>query len=134
MIGLDANVLVRFATGDDPGQSEQATRLAGGLTPDRPGYVSIITTVELIWVLRRTYRMNRDQVTEGILKLLGAVQLVFEDADDVAAALRLAEEANCDPADALIMLRCSRAGCSATATLDRRAAALPGMRLLADPP
>ena len=39
MIGLDANVFVRYVTQDDPEQSLKATRLIESLTAEAPGYV-----------------------------------------------------------------------------------------------
>lgn len=50
MIGLDTNVLVRYIAQDDSKQSPKATRLIESLTADAPGYVSVVSMVELVWV------------------------------------------------------------------------------------
>ncbi|MDR1186550.1 MAG: type II toxin-antitoxin system VapC family toxin [Bifidobacteriaceae bacterium] len=130
MIGLDTNVLVRFVTGDDPVQSRLAERAIADLSTDHPGYVTLITTAELTWALRATYKMSRSQVSQVIRGLLETQELVFEDSDMVARALQVAGQAGCDLADALIALRAARAGCSSTITFDRRASRILGMELL----
>ena len=55
MIGLDSNVIVRYIAQDDPVQSRKATRLIESLTADEPGYVSLVSVVELAWVLTGCY-------------------------------------------------------------------------------
>jgi len=45
-----------FVVRDDPVQSEQARALVRSLTPEDPGYISLITLVEFVWVLQRGYR------------------------------------------------------------------------------
>jgi predicted nucleic-acid-binding protein len=47
MIGLDTNVLVRYVAQDGPKQSPKATKLIESMTADAPGYVSLISVVEL---------------------------------------------------------------------------------------
>ena len=56
MIGLDTKVLVRYIMQDDARQSAQATTLIEALTVDEPGFVSIISVVELGWVLSHAGR------------------------------------------------------------------------------
>ena len=52
MIGLDTNVVVRYLVQDDLEQSAQASELIDALTESDPGYLSLVTVVELYWVLR----------------------------------------------------------------------------------
>jgi predicted nucleic-acid-binding protein len=130
MIGLDTNVLVRFVTKDDPVQSPAAAEFLDSLTVDNPGYVPVITAVELMWVLRRGYRLSAADAAQVVRRLMGAQELVFEAADQLVAALKDSDRLGCDPADSLIASRANRAGCSATVTFDRRAAAIPTTRLL----
>ena len=59
MIGLDTNVLVRYVAQDDVRQSHLATRLIESLTVDLPGYVSLVSVVELVWVLAGCYASTR---------------------------------------------------------------------------
>ena len=43
MIGLDTNVIVRYIMQDDPKQSPKATKVVESLTPQKPGFVSIVS-------------------------------------------------------------------------------------------
>jgi AbrB family looped-hinge helix DNA binding protein len=50
MIGLDTNVVVRYIMQDDPKQSPKAVRLIEALTADEPGFISLVSIVELVWI------------------------------------------------------------------------------------
>ena len=130
MIGLDTNVLVRYVVVDDPEQVRRVRELMNNLTPADPGFVSLVTLVELVWVLRQAYRLSSGDVRTVVGSLLAARELVVERAELVAAALSEAAAAGADVADALVAALGRTAGCSETVTFDRRAARLPGMRLL----
>jgi predicted nucleic-acid-binding protein len=47
MIGLDTNVLVRYITLDDKKQAALASRLIESLSEESPGFISLVTIVEL---------------------------------------------------------------------------------------
>jgi predicted nucleic-acid-binding protein len=53
MIGIDTNVLVRYIAQDDNTQSPLATKLIEALTSSRPGFVTTVVLVELVWVMQR---------------------------------------------------------------------------------
>ncbi|MDE3246601.1 MAG: PIN domain-containing protein, partial [Acidobacteriota bacterium] len=89
MIGLDTNVLVRYVAQDDLKQSPQATRLIETLTSDSPGYVSLVSVVELVWVLSGCYAASREDIAHVLETLLRAKELVIADADVIWKALRL---------------------------------------------
>lgn len=65
MIGLDTNVLVRYFAQDDEIQSKKATALMESLSPERPGYVSQVALIEVVWVLGRCYGVEREQDTHN---------------------------------------------------------------------
>ena len=49
MTGLDTNVLVRYLTQDDPGQSLRATELIERrLTEDNPGFIGVVAMTEAL--------------------------------------------------------------------------------------
>ncbi len=130
MIGLDTNVLVRYVAQDDLKQSPQAARLIESLTSDSPGYVSLVSVVELAWVLSGCYAASRDDIAGVLETLLRAKELVIADADAVWKALRLFKQTKADFADCLIERCAATAGCDHTATFDRAAAKHCGMRLI----
>ena len=130
MIGLDTNVLVRYIAQDDPQQSPKATRLIESLTADAPGYVSVVSVVELVWVLMGCYASTRAEMCEVLETLLRTREVVVAHADTVWKALRVFKEGNADFADCLIERSANEAGCDYTASFDRDAAKHCGMRLV----
>ena len=130
MIGLDTNVLVRFIMDDDALQSPKARRLIESLTADRPGFVSLITIIELYWVLSSAYSLSRAQVAQAFDALLRSKELMVEQAESVAKAARTFGAGNADFAGCLIASLCARAGCEATMTFDKGAAKAAGMTLI----
>jgi predicted nucleic-acid-binding protein len=51
MIGLDTNVLFRYIMQDDPRQSSKAAVLVESLDAHTPGFVGVVSLIELYWVL-----------------------------------------------------------------------------------
>lgn len=130
MIGLDTNVLVRYVAQDDPKQSPKATRLIESLTADAPGYVSLISVVELVWVLTDCYALTKDEICEVLETLLRTKEIIVAHADIAWKALRIFKEGKADFADCLIERSANEAGCSYTTTFDRAAAKHCGMKLI----
>ena len=130
MIGLDTNVVVRYIMQDDARQSRLATRLIESLTPESPGFLPLVTVVELVWVLSSSYRLDREQVTEALDLLLRSKEIVVDRADLVLQARHVFAAAGADFADSLIEKIASAAGCDATMTFDTGAAKAAGMTLV----
>jgi predicted nucleic-acid-binding protein len=130
MIGLDTNVIVRYIAQDDSKQSPKATRLIEALTSDAPGYVSIVSVVELVWVLTGCYALTRSEICEVLETLLRTKEVIVANADTVWKALRLFKEGKADFADCLIERSANEAGCNYTTTFDRDAAKHCGMQLI----
>ena len=130
MIGLDTNVLVRYIMQDDAKQSSLATRLVESLTVESPGFVPLVSVVELAWVLSSAYDLDRGQVVDAFEALLRTKELVVERAETVWKALRVFQSANADFADCLIERSAAVAGCDRTVTFDRGAASGCGMTLV----
>ena len=71
MIGLDTNRLVRYLTQDDKIQSEVANHIfETQLSSTNPGYVTLITLIELTWVLKVAYIQPKEQVANVNSSLL----------------------------------------------------------------
>ncbi|MGF6604444.1 putative nucleic-acid-binding protein [Paraburkholderia sp. GAS448] len=131
MIGLDTNVLVRYFAQDDAAQSKKATALMESFSAERPGYVSQIALVEVVWVLGRCYDVERDQMKDIIESMLATKELVVEGADTVRKALRVfAASDKADFADCLIERSGHVAECEYTATFDVTASKVVGMMLI----
>jgi len=130
MIGLDTNVLVRYLMQDDAKQAAQATRLMESLTVESPGFVSIVSVVELGWVLTSAYDLTRSQLEQALEALLRTKELVVDRADEILRALRVFRTAKADFADCLIERSAAGAGCEQTMTFDVGAAKGAGMTLV----
>ncbi|MDH6180079.1 putative nucleic-acid-binding protein [Microbacteriaceae bacterium SG_E_30_P1] len=130
MIGLDTNVLVTYATQDDPRQAALAEKLIEQLTPENPGFVTQIALVESVWVLRRLFEADDQSISTFVGRLLNSRDLVIENAD---AARRALDETrgSVEFTDALLAQTGLAAGCDYTVTFDRRASKVDGMRLAA---
>jgi predicted nucleic-acid-binding protein len=130
VIGLDTNVLVRYVLQDDARQSPRASRLVESLSADEPGFVPVVTLVELAWVLGAGYKLPRAQLAAVLETLLRSKELVIDRADLVMQALARFSSGSADFADALIERTAAAAGCTATMTFDEGAAKATGMTLV----
>jgi predicted nucleic-acid-binding protein len=131
MIGLDTNVIVRYLTQDDTIQSAKATKLIEKLSSDAPGFVSMVSIVELIWVLQTCYDSSRQTIAQTLGALLQIEELIVERPELIWKALRRFQMAGqSDFADCLIECCAHAAGCEYTATFDKNAAKAAGMKLI----
>ena len=130
MIGLDTNVLVRYIMQDDPAQSARSTTLIESLDAANPGFVSLVSIVELYWVLTSCYDLSDAQVASALEALIRTKPFVVERVDVVVRALRVFQAGKADWPDCLIERSAAHAGCSQTVTFDERAARHAGMALL----
>lgn len=130
MIGLDTNVLVRYIMQDDAKQSPKATKLIESLDAENPGYITMVSIVELYWVLTSSYELTGQQVAQALEAILRTKQLLVERADQVMRALRVFGDGKADFADCLIERSASGAGCEQTMTFDVKATKFAGMTLI----
>ena len=131
MIGLDTNVLVRYLAQDEKAQSALASRLIEReLTPEAPGFVSLIALAETVWVLESCYGCSRVDVAAVIERLLRVRQLKIQDAETAWRALRLFVSGKADFSDCLIERLGHAHNCIHTVTFDKTAAKFAGMKLL----
>ena len=130
MTGFDTNVLVRFFIEDDPEQCQRVDEFLQSLTPGSPGYVSVVSLIELVWVLSSQYRLNKAQLIQCLERLLEYHELMIEDHTAVTFALHRFSQFKADFADCLIECSGAAAGCGETYTFDADASRFAGMRLL----
>jgi predicted nucleic-acid-binding protein len=131
MIGLDTNILVRYLTRDDAGQFRQAAQiLERDLTTDNPGFVSLVTVAELVWVLDSIYNFTNEQVTSAVYRMLRVPTLQIQNAREVFLAADALQTTSASFEDALIGAVGAWAGCTTTLTFDKKAARLPSFRLV----
>ena len=129
MIGLDTNVVVRYLTQDDPRQSRRATQIFDHqLTTADPGFLSVVTMVETVWVLDRAYGFVGQEIAAAVELLLQTDVLLIESEQEVFTAMVALKQSRGSFADALIAALGAKAGCKHTLTFDQKALRLPGFR------
>lgn len=130
MIGLDTNILVRYLTQDDPVQSRKANEIIEHrLSAAHPGFVSVVTMAETVWVLDRAYGLTDQEIAAAVERILQVEVLLVENEQEVFAAMVALKQGHGAFADALIAELGARAGCAHTLTFDKKALRLPGFRL-----
>ena len=132
MIGLDTNVLLRYLVQDDPTQSPKATEIIERRgTKEDPGFVSLVSILEIVWVLGSLYKRTRGEVADHIEMILAADTLEVQNEQEVYQAVIALRNGSGTFEDALIGALGTWWGCSATVTFDQNAAKhLHGFQLL----
>jgi predicted nucleic-acid-binding protein len=131
MTGLDTNILIRFLLQDDPIQSAQVRHLIERrLTERNPGFISLATILETVWVLESFYRQSRQQVADAVRQILEVETFIVQNEQEVYTAMALLRSGEASFEDALIAALGAWSGCSKTMTFDRKAARIKGFELL----
>jgi predicted nucleic-acid-binding protein len=123
MIGIDTNILIRYMVQDDEAQAGLATQfLEEHLSDQNKGLVSSVVLCELVWVLRRAYGYDKDQVSSVLRSMLSSSDLQVDRMDDALRALREYERGNADFSDYYIGQMNHSHPAQTTYTLDQKAA------------
>jgi predicted nucleic-acid-binding protein len=131
MIGLDTNVVVRYLAQDDPVQSAKATQIfERRLSEQDPGFISLVTMVETVWVLDTVYGLTDREIAQAVERMLQADTLVVQNEQEVFTAMVALKSGRGSFADALVGALGGWAGCGSTLTFDRKAARIGGFEVL----
>jgi predicted nucleic-acid-binding protein len=118
-IAIDASVVVRYLTGDDPAQSAAATELFRAAQAGKVKLVIPASTIqETVYVLERLYNLDAVSIAPKLISLLTLHNVDSPDADWVVEALQFYREKNSDFGDALLCAYARSAGCQ-VATFDK---------------
>ena len=131
MIGLDTNIVLRYLLQDDAKQTAQVNHIVEEeLGPHNPGFLSLPTILELVWVLRSVFKQNPAQIAIHLEHLLGAESLLLQNEQEVFEAMYALKQGTGEFEDALIAAVNRWAGCSHTYTFDKRASRLPDFQVV----
>ena len=120
MIALDTNVLVRFLVEDDKKQAAKASRLIEtAISEGQELFVADVVLCELVWVLSRSYKVQRSVIVETLQQLLRAGHLAFRDEDVLHRAINRFAKGKGDFADYVIAFAADAEGFSQVATSDK---------------
>jgi len=102
VITIDTNVLVRVIV-DDVGQPEQ-TRLARDLIENAPQvYIPQIVQIETVWVLTKTYKIDKAVLLKVLEHLLSNPVFVLQRHEIFQTAVELFKQSQAGFADCLIL-------------------------------
>ena len=132
MPALDSNVLLRLLMRDDAGQLAAAQALVARSQRTGEGlFIPVTVALELEWVLRSRFGLDKATVLHTFMQLLSTVELRFESVVALEWALKQYKAATTDFSDCLHAALASQAGEQPLWTFDRAASKLDGTRLLA---
>ena len=87
MVGLDTNVILRYLLQDDPKQTRLANRIIDQVLSDRnPGLISLVTILEIVWVLRSLLKKTPTEIATHLEHLLAADSLEVQNDQQVFEA------------------------------------------------
>ena len=122
MIGVDTNILVRYFTQDDAEQAKIVEQIIDThATSAHSLFINNIVIVELIWVLERGYKYQKEEIAKLIKQILSTEEFAFENQKLLWLALAQYNQNNLDFSDALIGEINKEACCIETLTFDKSA-------------
>ena len=132
MVGLDTNVILRYLLQDDPKQTTLANHIVDQVLSDRnPGFISLVTVLEMVWVLRSLLKQTPTEIATHLEHLLAAESLEVQNGQQVFEAAFALKRGTGEFEDALVGALNAWAGCSHTLTFDKRALRMPYFQLIA---
>ena len=129
--GLDTNVLVRYLIQDDLEQWKLANEYIKQVKASgRNCFINNIVLCELVWVLKSSYKLSRNEITDVLEKILRADAFDFENREVAWWSVQQMKKGKADFSDYLISKLNAQAGCSETVTFDSKLQGVEGIRLL----
>ena len=130
MSALDTNVLVRFLVADDAKQFEIAKAYIESVSPEETLFVPLSVSIELEWVLRSRYEMDKASIISIYIRLLESREIEFQEENSIEVALSLYSDNNADFADCVHLSVTFTHHQTPLITFDRKASKLSGVKLL----
>jgi len=130
MPALDTNVLVRYLVADDKQQFETAKAFIEDATLTEPLFVSMSVSIELEWVLRSLYDIDKATILTVFNRLLESREIEFQEESSIEITLSLYADNNADFADCLHIASAHSSNRTPLITFDRKASRVSGAQLL----
>ena len=108
---VDANVLLRFLTGEPEDLAGKAARLIA--RAERGEVVLVLSSLviaEVFWVLKSFYRHSLEDIAAVLVPLMSADGVEVEDRETLIQAVELARDKKVDFVDAALALQAARRG------------------------
>lgn len=108
---VDANVLLRFLTGEPKELADKAASLmARAESGEVTLVVSPLVVAEVVWVLKSFYRHSLEDIAGVLVPLMSADGVEVEDRETLTQAIELARDKNVDFVDAALAVQAARRG------------------------
>lgn len=130
MPALDTNVLVRYLVADDRSQFQIAKAFIEEAVREEALFVPLSVSVELEWVLRTLYKLDKPTVLRIYNQLLETREIEFHEESSIEISLRLYSDNNTDFADCLHIAIAYHNKRAPLVTFDRKAARVVDAQLL----
>ncbi|MDI6028633.1 PIN domain-containing protein [Corticibacterium sp. UT-5YL-CI-8] len=124
MIGVDTNILLRLLVDDDPEQCAKSRAFFARRTARSPAFVSAVSLVELLWLLKRRLHYDGDNILAAVRTMTQSAEFRFEHGEKLRSFLERADITASDLPDALVAWSCEAAKCDTVVTFDKRSARL----------
>lgn len=129
---LDADVILRYLTGDPSGMANSATHLFQQAEKEVARnrellILSEITLAEVVWVLQRFYRFEKTRIAETLLTFMELPGLCVLDKSRFQHALHLYRQYNIGFGDALLGALALAAGPALVYSFDPHFSRIPGV-------
>ncbi len=116
---VDANVLLRFLTGEPKDMYERSFDLMKSVERGEVTlFIPQLVAAEVVWVLKSYYKHSMEDISKAVIGLLSAPGVEAEDSQTMIKAIELAREKNVDFIDAHLALRAAGQG-EKVCTFDR---------------
>jgi len=85
---LETSILIRYLTRDEPHKADRCEELFKEADKGRITlYLTPLVIAETVWVLSRTYRFSKEEIVDGLRRVLNTPHIVCEDVDLIVTAL-----------------------------------------------
>jgi predicted nucleic acid-binding protein len=126
---VDANVILRFLTGDPPDLAAQARTLFEAVDGGQLALIlDEIVVAETVWVLQSFYAYPSDRISQVLQRLLSHDGLKADRKAGLLLALNLFAERDVDFADALLAVHMAQQGTKDIYSFDHHFDRLPDVR------
>ena len=131
MTFLDANVIIRYVTQDEPQKTARCEQLFKKVEAGTEALlIHVLIVAEVIWVLTGVYRLTKERVVDALLELLSMEAIHLDDKERVLTALDRYRAKPVDFIDAYHAQYLLDKKLDAVYSYDRDFDILPGLRRL----
>jgi predicted nucleic-acid-binding protein len=120
MKSFDTNVAVRLIVMDDPGQCERAAQAFRRAVDDGGAFFSATVLVEVAWVLRAAYKLDRATISAALRRLVHTAGVTVEHAPVVGRAIEAFAAGEADFSDYFIRESSREVGALPVLTFDQK--------------